>query len=386
MKELSQIINQLGEDREQYFNAISPPVIQTSNFAFDNVGSMRDQLLHEFDHTLYTRGNNPTTNILRKKIAALEGTEDSLILSSGSAAVSCAIMANVASGDHVVCVNNPYTWTKKLLNDILPRFGVSTTYIDGTILENFKEAIKPSTKIIYLESPNSFTFELQDLVAVSQLARDNGILTIIDNSYSSPLFQKPHSLGVDLIVHSATKYLAGHSDVVAGAICGSRGMIEKIFHNEFMTLGTKLSPWDSWLMIRGLRTLEIRMKRVEESTEKIIEFLDGRDEIERIFFPFHHSNPQLDLAKKQMTGCGGMFTIALKTRDIDKVEIFCNSLQHFLLAVSWGGYESLVFPATAASEKGSDANKAAVNLLRFYIGLEDPKILISDITQALDRV
>jgi cystathionine beta-lyase len=383
MKDLSKILNQLGEDREMYFNAVSPPVIQTSNFAFDSVESMRDQLLNEFKHTLYTRGNNPTTDILREKIAALEGTEDALVLSSGSSAVTCAIMANVASGDHIVCVKNPYTWTKKLLNDIMPRFGVTTTYVDGTHIDNFKNAIKSSTKIIYLESPNSFTFEIQNLEAVSELARTKGILTIIDNSYSSSVFQQPHTFGIDLIVHSATKYLAGHSDVVAGVICGSGKMIQKIFNTEFMTLGTKLSPWDSWLMIRGLRTLEIRMERINESGRKLVDFISQRPEIEKVYYPFHSENPQLELARKQMSGCGGMFTVALKTRDVNKIEKFCNSLECFLLAVSWGGYESLIFPATAASEKTSEENKANVNLMRFYIGLEDPEMLIRDIEKAL---
>jgi len=383
--DLSYILNHLGEDRSQYFNSVAPPILQTSNFSFPDVESMRNQLLNEFDYHLYTRGNNPTTDILRKKIAALEGTEDALVLSSGSSAIACAMIASLNAGDHVICVRNPYIWTKKLLVDILPRFNINTTFIDGTAIANFEKAIKPETKLIYLESPNSFTFEVQDLERVATLAKSHDILTIADNSYSSPLFQRPHDYGIDLIVHSATKYLAGHSDVVAGVICGSRVLIRKIFETEFMTLGPKLSPLDSWLMIRGLRTLEIRLDRIDRSTKKIIDFLSDHDKIEKVYYPFHKDNPQLQLAKKQMRGCGGLFTIALKTSSAEDVELFCNSLQRFLLAVSWGGHESLVFPATASSEKDSDVNRSTVNLVRIYIGLESPETLIEDLEQALDK-
>ncbi len=384
--DLSEILNHLGEERERYFWSVSPPVMQSSNFSFPDVATMRTQLLDEFNYQLYTRGNNPTTDILRKKIAALEETEDALILSSGSAAVASAIMANVQTGDHIVSVQDPYTWTKKLLNDILPRFGVKTTYVDGTDHKNFEKVLTPDTKVIYLETPNSFTFELQDLDKIATLARTHNIITIADNSYCSPLFQKPHRFGIDIVVHSATKYLAGHSDLVAGVICASSDMIKKIFTNEFMTMGAKLSPQDSWLIIRGLRTLEIRMERIDKSTRRIVEYVSRHPGIEKVYYPFHPENPQIELANRQMTGAGGLFSIALKTSDVKKVEKFCNSLNRFLLAVSWGGYESLIFPATAGSEKGSKQNNLLVNLIRFYIGLEDPEILMEDIEQALGKI
>lgn len=384
--DLSEILNHLGEERERYFWSVAPPVMQSSNFSFPDVATMRTQLLDEFNYQLYTRGNNPTTDILRKKIAALEETEDALILSSGSAAVASAIMANVQTGDHIVSAQDPYTWTKKLLNDILPRFGVKTTYVDGTDHKNFEKVLTPDTKVIFLETPNSFTFELQDLDKIATLARTHNIITIADNSYCSPLFQKPHRFGIDIVVHSATKYLAGHSDLVAGVICASSDMIKKIFTNEFMTMGAKLSPQDSWLIIRGLRTLEIRMERIDKSTRRIVEYVSQHPGIEKVYYPFHPENPQIELANRQMTGAGGLFSIALKTSDVKKVEKFCNSLNRFLLAVSWGGYESLIFPSTAGSEKGSKQNNLLVNLIRFYIGLEDPEILMEDIGQALGKI
>ena len=221
MKDISYIINHLGEEREKYFNAITPPVFQTSNFAFKNVEELRESIADEKNNFIYSRGNNPTIDILCKKIAALEGTEEALALASGMAAISSAVISFVNSGDHIVCVRNNYSWTNMLMTRFLPRFGVETTFVDGRDPGNFKKAIRKNTKIIYLESPNSLTFELQDIRAVAEIAKNAGLITLIDNSYSSPLTQSPAEMGIDVVLHSASKYLGGHSDIVAGIICAS---------------------------------------------------------------------------------------------------------------------------------------------------------------------
>src|SRR5688500_9573176 len=221
MSNLSFIINELAEDRELYFNAISAPIIQTSNFAFKKVDDLRSNFEDEMSGYLYSRGLNPTVDILRQKLAALDDAEDCLVFNSGAAAIFASVLANVKSGDHIVSVDKPYTWAQKMFNDILPRFNVSTTYIDGTDIQNFERAILPNTTIIYLESPNSWDFALQDLKAVAELAKAEGILTICDNSYCSPLYQRPLELGIGLVLQSATKYISGHSDVVAGVLTGS---------------------------------------------------------------------------------------------------------------------------------------------------------------------
>ena len=225
MEDLSYILNELAENREDYFRAISPPIMQTSNFAFKKVADLRKSFENEYADFLYSRGLNPTVDILRKKLAALDGAEDCLVFNSGAAAIFAAVLANVKSGDHILSVKNPYTWAKKMFEDILPRFQVSHSYIDGTKIENFENAIQPNTTVIYLESPNSWTYELQDLAAVASLAKKHGIITIIDNSYCTPLFQKPILLGIDLVLQSATKYISGHSDTVAGVLSGSGSMI-----------------------------------------------------------------------------------------------------------------------------------------------------------------
>ncbi len=384
---LSDILTHLGEDREKYFNAVAPPVIQSSNFAFKTLDEFRQAFTNELGHHIYTRGNNPTVAILRQKLAALEGAEDALVLASGAGAVANAVIANVSAGDHIVCVESPYSWTKVLLTKLLPRFGVTCTFVDGREIENIANAIQPNTKLLYLESPNSLTFELQDLEACARLAKSLGIVTCIDNSYCSPLYQQPIKMGIDIVVHSGTKYLNGHSDVVVGVICSSKAMIQKIFDTEFMTLGGILPPHDAALVIRGLRTLELRVKRSFESTLKIARHLEKHPKIERVLYPWLPSFPQHELARKQMNGAGGLFSVYLKADSIEKVEAFFHRLERFLLAVSWGGHESLVLPSAGFYNiPGRPDSPVPWNLLRFYIGLEDPDWLIEDLEQALEVV
>lgn len=376
------IINQLGEDREKYFNAVAPPIIQTSNFAYPTVDEFVAAITHEKDSHVYTRGNNPTVNMLCKKVAALEGTEDCLMVASGAAAITDSVVSQVSAGDHIVSVRDPYSWATTLFTKILSRFNVETTFVDGTDVENFESACKENTKLIYLESPNTWTFELQDLKAVADLAKQKGIATVVDNSYCTALCQRPADLGIDLIIYSATKYYNGHSDVVAGAICGSTEKMTNIFHNEYMTFGNILSPQNAWLMLRSLRTLPIRLKQSSETTLKVIDYLENSEKIERIWYPFAKDNPQLDLARKQMNMPMGMFTLALKTRDSNKIKKFCETLQNFLIAVSWGGYESLIMPKCAFV----DDNDPRVNTIRFYIGLEEANVLIEDLDEALRQI
>ncbi|MBX7172130.1 MAG: aminotransferase class I/II-fold pyridoxal phosphate-dependent enzyme [Pyrinomonadaceae bacterium] len=373
------IINQLAEDREKYFNAVAPPIIQTSNFAYQTVDEFTNAIQHEKDEHIYTRGNNPTVNMLCQKMAALEGAEDCLMVGSGAAAITNSVMSQVSAGDHIISVRKPYTWAEHLMTKILPRFGVETTFIDGTKLENFENACTEKTKLIYLESPNSWTFELQDLAKIAEFAISKEITTVIDNSYCTALCQRPIDLGIDLVIYSATKYYNGHSDVVAGAICGSKEKITQIFHNEFMTFGNILAPQNAWLMLRSLRTLPIRLKQSSESTLKILEYLKDHPKVEQIWYPFDESNPQFCLAEQQMKMPMGMFTIALKNRNVATIKRFCESLHYFLIAVSWGGHESLIMPKCAFV----DENDSQVSMIRFYIGLEEADVLLEDLDRSL---
>jgi cystathionine beta-lyase/cystathionine gamma-synthase len=381
--ELSYILNELAEHREDYFRAVSPPIMQTSNFAFKKVADLRKSFENEYADFLYSRGLNPTVDILRKKLAALDGAEDCLVFNSGAAAIFAAVLANVKSGDHILSVKNPYTWAKKMFEDILPRFQVSHSYIDGTKIENFENAIQPNTTVIYLESPNSWTYELQDLAAVASLAKKHGIITIIDNSYCTPLFQKPILLGIDLVLQSATKYISGHSDTVAGVLSGSGPMMERIFNSEYMNIGSGIQPFNAWLLIRGLRTLEARLERIDRTTKEMIPFLKQHPRIEKVIFPLDPSFSQYDLAKKQMKGACGLLTIQIKAQKCATIETFCDSLQHILMAVSWGGHESLIIPKVSGMKpEAFDPANPEHRMLRLYIGLESADYLIKDLSNA----
>lgn len=382
---ISFILNDLGEDREQYFNAMSPPVFQTSNFVFPDMEAFRKNVQNELKHHVYTRGNNPTVEILRKKIAALEGTEDALVFASGSAAIAAAIMSCVAEGDHVICVRHPYSWTSALLHTYLARFGVLHDFVDGRDLEEIEKHIRPTTRLLYLESPNTFTFELQDIEACVRIAKRHGILTAIDNSYSSPLYQKPAKMGVDIILHSVTKYINGHSDVVAGVLCSSRTIIDKIFVHEYMTLGGIISPHDASLVIRGLRTLPIRLERIQATTMAIINALKGHKTIKRLLYPFDPDFPQYDLARKQMSGCGGLFTIEFDVENMERMIAIVNKITRWKIAVSWGGHESLILPVVALYNlPGRSDPHIPFNYIRFYVGLEEAAYLLDDLLQAFE--
>ncbi|MEO7149461.1 MAG: aminotransferase class I/II-fold pyridoxal phosphate-dependent enzyme [Rhodanobacteraceae bacterium] len=389
--DLDWILNHLGEERGRYFNAVAPPVLQSSIFCFDSVAEMRERAHDEYGEHFYTRGNNPTVEILRRKIAALEDAEDCLVFSSGAAAISAAVLASVSAGEHVICVHKPYSWTHKLLTQLLPRFGVRVTFVDGTETANIEAAIESKTRLIVLESPNSLTFELQDLAAVAKLARARGVRTLCDNSYASPLNQSPVALGIDLVVHSATKYLNGHSDVVAGALCGSQAVLREVFKGPFMTFGAVLSPHDAWLVLRGLRTLRLRIERGGASALKIAQWLERHPKIERVWYPHLPSHPQHGLVRRQMCASSGLLSFAPRCEDVGAVDRLCDALRRFLLSVSWGGYESLVCPTAAFLTANTrivpkPADQVPSNLIRLSIGLEDPEMLIADLEQALAQV
>ena len=383
--DISFIINELGEERDQYFNAIAPPIVQTSNFAFRRVDDMGKAFEDEMAGYLYSRGINPTVDILRLKLAALDGAEDALVFNSGAAAIFAAVLANVKSGDHIISVKHPYTWAQRTFDVILPRFGVTTTYVDGTALQNFAAAIQPNTTLIYLESPNSWTYALQDLKAVATLAKEHHIITICDNSYCTPLYQRPVELGIDISLQSATKYIGGHSDTVAGVISGSKAMMKKIFDSEYLNIGSGIQPFNAWLLIRGLRTLPARLEQSAQTTRRVVEYLKNHPKVEEVIHPFDPDFAQISLARQQMSGAGGLLTIVYKAKNRSQIVRFCESLQHILMAVSWGGHESLIIPRCASiTDKNFRAERKDHRMIRLYIGLETADYLIADLDRAFN--
>ena len=386
-EELSFILNELGEDREHYFNAVAPPIIQTSNFAFKKVDDLRTAFDDEMSGYLYSRGLNPTVDILRKKLAALDGAEDCLVFNNGAAAIFAGVLANVKAGDHILSVEKPYTWAQKMFDVILPRFGVTTTYVQGAEVEHWQAAAQDNTTFIYLESPNSWNFAVQDLAAIGTWARSRNIITLIDNSYCSPLYQRPIALGIDLAMQTATKYISGHSDTLGGVLSGSHAMMKKIFDSEYLNVGSGVQPFNAWLMIRGLRTLKTRFDRITASTIKVLDYIKSNPKVADFIFPLDPTFPQYKIAQKQMSGACGLITIILKASNRQQIVAFCESMQHIMMAVSWGGHESLIIPKCAAlKDEDFDPLNKEHQMVRLYVGLEDPDYIIRDLERGFAQL
>jgi len=381
-QDVTEILHHMGEDSLP-LNAVSPPIFQTSIFCFKSFDEFKSALADEPSHFIYSRGNNPTVNLVEEKIAALEHGERAKLVSSGVSAISGAVMAFLKSGDHVVAVHDSYSWARYLFTTYLARFDIGVTYVDGTDPEEFERAVRPNTKLFYLESPTTFTFKLQNLSAVAKIAKRHGIKTVIDNTWCTPIFQNPLDCGIDIVVHSVTKYMGGNSDVVAGVIVGSDADIKRIFESEFQMHGTVPDPFMAWLVLRGLRTLHIRMPVHFENTKKIAAYLESQSCVESVLYPFLPSYPQYELAQKQMRGGSGLFSFRFKTHDIDQIRKFTDSLKMFKRAVSWGGYESLVDPAAVSRYPNDIVPDDRISLVRLHIGLETADSLIQDLDQAI---
>lgn len=383
--EVTEILHHLGE-RDLPDHAVAPPLFQTSIFCFNSFDEFQEALADEESNYLYTRGNNPTVNLCEEKLAALEHAEKAKLVGSGMAAISCAVLSQVKSGDHVVSVCDTYSWTRTLFSSYLKRFGVSVTYVEGCSVEDFERAIRPETALIYLESPATFTFKLQPLKKVAELARSKGIKTIIDNTWATPIYQNPLDYGIDIVVHSASKYLGGHSDLVAGAIMTDEKEMSHIFNTEFLQLGPVPDPHTAWLIMRNLRTLHLRMPVHYSNALELATFLEGREEVESVLYPFLPSFPQYELAKEQMRGGSGLFSFRLKTRRLEDVRRFTDSLHFFKRAVSWGGYESLVVPAATNNFHGKPIPDDRISLIRLHAGLEDVNLLKEDLEGAFKAI
>ncbi|WP_371805986.1 aminotransferase class V-fold PLP-dependent enzyme [Candidatus Lokiarchaeum ossiferum] len=379
-RDISEILHHLGEENLP-FNAMSPPIFQTSIFSFDSYEDYQAALADETHSFLYSRGNNPTVNLVEQKIAALEHGEQAKLMSSGVAAISAAVMAFVKTGDHIISIRDCYTWAKTLFTTYLGRFGVEHDFVDGVDPQDFAKAIKPNTKIIYLESPTSLTFKIQDLTVIAKIARDNGIKTIIDNTWATPLYQNPIDHGIDIVVHSASKYFGGHSDLVAGVIIGNKSDMLQIYKQEFLNIGHVPDPFMAWLILRGMRTLQVRLRQHNAGAQLIAEFLEKHPKVESVCYPFLSSFPQNNLAKSQMTGGAGLFSFRVKSHNVEKIKQFVNSIKVFKRAVSWGGYESLIYANAISYVENIPEDR--ISLIRIHIGLENPQLLMDALNDAL---
>jgi len=381
------ICTHLGDEYNRFFGAVVPPIFENSLFVFKGFEDIVEAFKDEKAYYLYTRGTNPTVEILEKKLAALEHGEDCKCFSSGMAAITASIDAFTGQGDHILFVNNIYGPALKYAG-YLKKYGIEYTVVlvdeRENILEKVEAAVKPNTKIIYLESPGTMTFKLVDLKAIADFAGTRRIITMIDNTWATPLYQKPLDMGIDISIHSCTKYIGGHSDVVAGALISSKEIINKIFYNEFQLHGGNIGPFEAWLLMRGLRTLPLRMQKHQENGMKIAEYLEQNKNVERVNYPGLKSNPYYELGIRQMRGYSGLMSFEIKSDKIDDIKKVVDSCRIFKIGVSWGGYESLILPVNHGDNEG-ELKRLGISpgLIRISVGLEDTNCLIEDLERAL---
>jgi len=376
----------IGDTPCDWNGAVNPPVVHASLFCFESLQQYLDTVEGREQHYTYGRSGNPTTHVLEEKVAYLEKTDDALALASGMAAITTALLAYLRSGDHMLVVSSVYGPVRTFSDGMLRQLGVETEYYPCEACDDLSARMRPNTRVIYLESPGSLTFALQDLRAVARVAREHGVITMIDNTWATPLYQNPIPLGIDLSLHAGTKYIAGHSDLMLGLVAGSAEAMKPVRATARL-LGGILSPDDAYLAIRGLRTLPVRMARHQESALKVARWLETRPEVREVLHPGLPSFPGYELGCRQMSGYSGLFAFRLQPRDAAARHRFVDAtLDLFRLGYSWGGYESIILPLIT-QHKGDAAMRASLGLdddtYRISIGLEDPDDLIATLDRAL---
>ncbi|RMF84003.1 MAG: PLP-dependent transferase [Planctomycetota bacterium] len=368
-----------GEQHRNPFGAAAPPIYQTSTFAYPDAEAFAQRQQPGVTTYDYTRAANPTTRLLEAKLARLERGSWCDCFASGMGAICAAINACVRAGSHVVCVDQVYGPTRWYLNH-LRRFDVETDYVASVEPADFFAAIRPETRVIYLESPTSGLFEMPDVEPIAAFARERGIVTIFDNSWATPYFFNPLECGVDLVVHSASKYLNGHSDLVAGVVVGRDAELEERVGDESMLGGATLEPFGAWLMLRGLRTLGLRMEQHQRSALEIAQFLESHERVARVHHPGLPSHAQYEVARRRLRGTSGLFSFELRDESADAAHAFIDRLRLFRPAVSWGGYESLILGGAMFRSRGDRPQQ----VIRVSVGLETTADLIDDLRQALE--
>jgi len=376
-----------GEEAHGINGPVLTPITQSATFMFADVAEMKRWAEGRSKADIYTRYGNPTLRVAEEKLAILEGAEAALVTASGMAAISQTILTFAGAGEEIIASRRLYGGTYRLMRDTLPYLGIKVQFVDGELNE-VARLVNEKTRILYTESPTNPTLQIVDLRKAAKLARRFKLVSIADNTFATPVFQNPLSFGCDLVVHSATKYLGGHSDVIAGMVAGSAEAIGKI-RKTMIALGGSLDPSAGYLLSRGIRTLETRVRRQAESATKIARYLARHPKVERVHYPGLKSHPDHSLARRQMRGFGGMLAFDAKG-GLPTARRFCNRIRLFKLAPSLGSVESLaVLPVYTSHHRMSARELADAGVspgtVRLSIGIEDPADLIADITQALGR-
>ncbi len=361
----------------------SPPITQTSLFTFPTFAALLEGLGDEYGTTVYSRGRNPTVQALERKLATLERGESCSCFASGMGAISAVLLGLLKSGDHILFVNQIYGPTLQLANH-LSRFGISFDVVLGLSPDNVRKALRPETAMVWMESPGTMLFRMLDVEAIADVARAHGAVSCLDNSWATPLLQKPIELGVDIVVHSATKYLGGHSDVVAGVVVSTEELSETIFYRSYLLNGASLVPFDAWLLLRGLRTLPARLREHEAAALRVADALRNHTEVRHVHHPAFGDQTLVD---KQLKGFSGLLSFELKRDNFEAISTFIDNLEYFRIGVSWGGVESLaISPQRQSAWPLPHPMELPSGMVRISVGLEGANTLAADLTQSLDRL
>jgi len=379
-----------GRINDEQFGSLATPLYQTSTFIFDSAQQGAERFAGESEGFIYTRLGNPTTRQLEMRVAAMEGMEDAAATATGMAAVSAALLTNLQAGDHMISSKAVYGCSFALMNHILKKFAIEVTFVDMTEPENISDAVQENTKLIFLETPINPNLVVLDLEKICAIAKKHQLLSVIDNTFLTPVLQQPAKFGADIVIHSATKYLNGHGDVVAGIVCASNEMISDIKLTTLKDIGATMSPHDAWLILRGIKTLPIRMERHCSNAQSVAEFLEQHQAVSQVYYPGLTSHPGHQFIGKQMKAAGGVIAFELNT-DLKGGADFIDSMQLFSIAVSLGDAESLIqHPASMTHSPYEPQERAQAgitdSLIRISVGLENVDDIIADLRQALAKV
>ncbi|KGJ99154.1 methionine gamma-lyase [Thalassotalea sp. ND16A] len=379
-----------GRINDEQFGSLATPLYQTSTFIFDNAEQGADRFAGEQEGFIYTRLGNPTTRQLEQRVAALEGMEDAAATATGMGAVSAALLANLSAGDHLISSKAVYGCSYALMAHQLTRFGVEVTFVDMNNEAEIVAAIKENTKVIFLETPINPNLVVLDLEMIGNIAKQHQLISIVDNTFLTPILQRPIEFGIDIVIHSATKYLNGHGDVVAGIVCGTTEMITHIKLTVLKDIGATISPHDAWLILRGLKTLPIRMERHCSNAQKVAEYLEGHPMVTAVYYPGLASHSGHKFIGKQMQAAGGVIAFEIKG-DIHQGSAFINRMQLFSIAVSLGDAESLIqHPASMTHSPYSQEERLDAgisdSLIRISVGLENADDIINDLDNSLNLI
>ncbi len=378
-----------GEIDDQ-FGSATVPIYQTSTFCFEDAEEAAKCFAGKSGGYIYTRIGNPTINALERQIAILENGYGGIAVSSGMAAVTTIYLALLSNGDHIVSTDAIYGPSRSVMEKQFIRFGFQSSYINTTDITTIEKAIRPNTKILYIETPANPTMGITDIAACAEIAHKNNILLVVDNTFCSPYLQNPLNLGAGIVFHSMTKFINGHADIVAGIIVAKEKNIYEQLRNMMINLGCNMDPHQAYMVMRGLKTLSVRIDRAQENAQKVAEFLNEHPKVAWIKYPGLKSHPQYDLGKNQMKGSGTMISFGLKG-GYDAAKILMNNVHLAMLAVSLGGIETLIqHPASMTHAKVSTEDKLNAgitdDLIRFAVGIEDVEDIIEDLKQGLDKI